>query len=294
VDFQNLYFFVKVVAKGSFVAAAKELRVPTSTLSRRIQQLEQQLGYQLLYRSARRLSLSEAGSLFYRRCQPLFEGLENATDELAGELTAPKGRLKITAPISLANNLLNPWLFEFIQLHPGIELDLLVDNRNVDLKNEGVDLAFRIGDVRIPDWISRPSLQAYFKLCAAPDLLARFAPPTNLAELAQLPLLISRRIPTWIFMDGNGQAQEFNGHARITYDELAIALEAAVRGLGVANLPDYVADAALADGRLQLLMPGWRPVGRPVHLVYPHREFLPTKVRLLIDFMLSKAARWRS
>ena len=132
-DFHNLYLFVKVVDRGSYIAAATELKIPSSTLSRRIQQLEEQLGYQLLYRSSRKLSLTEAGALFYRRCQPLYEELADATQGLEGELTAPQGTLKITAPVSLANELLNAWFFEFMELYPKINIDLLLSNRNIDL-----------------------------------------------------------------------------------------------------------------------------------------------------------------
>lgn len=288
-DYQNLFLFIKVVEKGSFVAAAEELEVPTSTLSRRVQQLEQQLGYQLLYRSARRLSLSEAGKLFYQRCQPLVEGLVDATEQLSGELTTPTGRLKVTAPISLANNLLNPWLFEFLQLHPAIHLDLIVSNSNLDLKEEGVDLAFRIGEIRIPDWISRPLFTSRFILCAAPSLLSQ-SQPQKLEDLDRFPLLISRRLPSWSFTDTNGREWDYQGHPHLSYDELNAALDAAIMGVGIANLPDYVAGPAVEEGRLMQILTQYTPRGRAVHMVYPHRQHLPAKVRLLIEFVLNKTA----
>ena len=293
-DYHNLYLFVKVVERGSYLSAAKDLGMPTSTLSRRIQQLEEQLGYQLLYRSARKLSMTEAGALFYRRCQPLYEELVEATKGLEGELTAPQGSLKITAPVSLANELLNPWFFEFMELYPGIDLDLFLVNQNVDLKDEGIDIAFRIGEVHIPDWVSRNLFTARFSLCASPALLERYGHPSTLEELSEYPLILSRRTPRWLFTDKHGGSHEFTGKPRLAFDELRGAVEAAEEGIGVANLPDYVVGEALTVGRLITLLPEYEPASREVHMVYPHRQYLPAKVRLFIDFIVKKAEEERT
>jgi LysR family transcriptional regulator AphB len=293
-DFHNLYLFVKVVEKGSFISAAKDVGMPASTLSRRIQQLEEQLGYQLLYRSARKLSMTEAGALFYRRCQPLYEELVEATKGLEGELTAPRGSLKITAPVSLANELLNAWFFEFMELYPGINLDLFLINQNVDLKEEGIDIAFRIGEVHIPDWVSRFLFTSRFSLCASPALLERYGHPSTLSELSNYPLLLSRRSPRWQFTDKRGGSHEFAGKPRLEFDELRGAVEAAEEGIGVANLPDYVVGEALTVGRLITLLPEYEPASREVHMVYSHRQYLPLKVRLFIDFIMDKAEEERA
>ena len=154
-DYHNLFIFIKVMEKGSFLGASRALGMPTSTVSRRVQSLEESLGYRLLHRSARKLALTEAGELFYRRCQPLFAELEHATKSLDGELTSPSGELRITAPVSLSNELLDPWFFEFMEKYPKIRLELMLVNRNIDLMDEGVDIAFRIGEIKLKDWISR-------------------------------------------------------------------------------------------------------------------------------------------
>lgn len=293
-DYQNLYLFVKVINRGSYTAAAKELQMPTSTLSRRVQQLEEQLGYQLLYRSARKLSLTEAGALFYRRCQPLFDELTEATEVLAGELTQPRGSLKVTAPVSLANELLNPWFFEFMARYPDIHLDLHLVNRNIDLKEEGVDIAFRIGEIQIPDWVSRPLFRSRFSLCASPELVQGMGHPETLEDLNNFPLILSRRTPKWLFTDRQGAHHQFQGKARLTFDELRVAVDAAEAGIGVANLPDYVVGEALTLGRLVSLLPELEPEGRDLKMVYPHREFLPAKVRLFISFIMQKVEQERA
>jgi len=287
-DYHNLYLFVKVIERGSYISAAHELDMPTSTLSRRIQQLEEQLGYQLLYRSARKLSLTEAGALFFRRCQPLYDELVEATEGLEGELTSPKGNLKVTAPISLANELLNPWFFEFMEQHPGIDLDLLLVNRNIDLKEEGVDIAFRIGEIKIPDWIARDMFTSTFSLCASPGLVEELGQPDSLEALSSYPLIVSRRTPEWSFYDQQDEVHQFRGKPRLTFDELRGAVEAAEAGIGIANLPDYAVGEALTLGRLVTVLPQYRPFDREVKMVYPHRQYLPAKVRLFISFIMQK------
>ena len=293
-DYHNLYLFVKVIERGSYISAAQELDMPTSTLSRRIQQLEEQLGYQLLYRSARKLSLTEAGALFFRRCQPLYDELVEATEGLEGELTSPKGNLKVTAPISLANELLNPWFFEFMEQHPGIDLDLLLVNRNIDLKEEGVDIAFRIGEIKIPDWIARDMFTSTFSLCASPGLVEELGQPDSLEDLNRYPLIVSRRTPEWSFYDQQDEVHQFRGKPRLTFDELRGAVEAAEAGIGIANLPDYAVGEALTLGRLVTVLPQYRPFGREVKMVYPHRQYLPAKVRLFISFIMQKVEAERA
>lgn len=284
-DYHNLYLFIKVVEKGSLLGAARALGVPSSTLSRRLQQLEQQLGYQLIYRSARKLSLSEAGQLFYERCKPLFEGLEESTQELQGKLTGPMGRLRVTAPANLAESVLTPLLFGFMEEHPGIDLDYRVSNQHLDLKEEGIDLAFRIGEVRIPDWVSRTLHTSRFFIVAAPQLLEQTGALNQLADLEKVPLLMSRRHPVWQLVDEQGNDINFTGPTKLIYDDLSVALQAVIRGMGVACLPDYTVEQALKKGQLQPVLQELTPHGRKVQMVYPHRQHLPAKVRLLINFM---------
>ncbi|WP_299176906.1 LysR family transcriptional regulator [uncultured Neptuniibacter sp.] len=293
-DYQNLFLFVTVAEQGSYIKAADHLKMPTSTLSRRIQQLEEQLGYQLLYRSARKLTLTEAGTLFYRRCQPLYSELTEATQGVDSELTSPTGELRVTAPVSLANALLNAWFFEFMELHPGIHLDLMLVNRNVDLKAEGVDIAFRIGDIKIRDWICRPLFTSRFSLCASRELILKLGHPETLDDLRNYPLIMSRSSPSWNFHDREGRLHTFSAEPRLRIDELSAAAESVEAGLGIANLPDYVVGESLTYGRMVTVLPLWQPIGREVQLLYPHRQYLPAKVRLFISFIMDKVEQERA
>ncbi|WP_428033335.1 LysR family transcriptional regulator [Amphritea sp.] len=287
-NYQDLFIFLKVVERGSFLSASESLSVPTSTVSRKVQQLESDLGYKLMHRSARKMVLTEAGVKFYNRCQPLFTELESATKELDDELMEPSGLLRVTAPVSLTNDLLAEWFFKFMERFPRINLELIVVNRNIDLVEEGIDVAFRIGEVRLQNWISRPLLQSSFSVCASEDYLRRRGAPKHPQDLYHHTLILTRRNPVWQFSKGE-ETVRIDGHARMKVDELNIAARAAEHGLGIANLPDYVVTKSLAAGRLTRLMPGWQPHPREVHMLYPERKYIPGKVRLFIEFVMFHA-----
>lgn len=287
-DYQNLFIFVKVMEKGSFLSASRALNMPTSTVSRRVQQLEDSLGYRLLHRSSRKLALTEAGELFFRRCQPLFAELELATQALDGELTSPSGELRVTAPVSLSSELLAPWFFEFMEQYPNIRLELMLVNRNIDLIDEGIDIAFRIGEIKLKDWVSRSLFHSRFTLCASPAFVEEHGDLKHPSELAELPLIIPRRSPVWQFRHQSGEQFSIGGQSRVRVDELNTAAKAIACGLGVGNLPNYVIREWLEEGRLVRLLPEWEPNGRDVQMLYPHRKYLPAKVRLFIEFMMAK------
>ena len=287
-NYQDLFIFLKVVERGSFLSASQSLSVPTSTVSRKVQQLENDLGYKLMHRRARKMVLTEAGVKFYNRCQPLFTELEYAAKELDDELAEPSGLLRVTAPVSLTNDLLAEWFFKFMERFPRINLELIVVNRNIDLVEEGIDVAFRIGEVRMQNWISRPLMESSFSVCASEDYLLRRGAPKHPQDLYQHTLIVTRRNPVWSFSKGD-ELVRIDGDARMKVDELNIAARAAENGLGIVNLPDYVVTKSLTAGRLKKLMPGWQPHPREVHMLYPERKYIPGKVRLFIEFVMFHA-----
>ncbi len=292
-DYQNLYLFIKVLEKGSFLAAAKALAMPSSTLSRRIQQLEQELGYKLLHRSARKLTLTEAGELFLRRCRPLYAELEAATLELDGELTAPAGELRITAPVSLSSELLDSWFFSFMQLYPNIRLELILSNKNIDLKAEGIDIAFRIGEVKIKDWVSRDLFHSRYSVCASPSFIDTYGEPETPQQLADFPLIVPSRTQIWRFENTTGEQQTIITEPRIRVDELHTASKAVIAGLGICNLPHYAIRNSLKNGDMVPILSDWEPVGKAVQMLYPHRKYLPAKARLFIEYILGQVRHYR-
>lgn len=287
-NYQNLFVFLKVIERGSFLGASELLAMPTSTVSRKVMQLEQDIGYKLMHRSARKIVLTEAGEKFYNRCQPLFTELEHTASQLDDELADPSGVLRVTAPVSLTNDLLAEWFFQFMERFPRIQLELMVVNRNIDLVDEGVDVAFRIGDIRLQNWISRPLMESKFSVCASEDYLSRRGEPTHPDELYQHTLIVPRRTPVWFFIGPEKQQIKIECDARLKVDELNLAARAAEAGLGIVNLPDYVVSKSIAAGNLQKLLPDWQPRPRQVHMLYPERKYIPGKVRLFIEFIMAK------
>ena len=289
-NYQDLYIFLKVIERGSFLAASESLVIPTSTVSRKVMQLEQDLGYKLMHRSSRKMVLTEAGEKFYNRCQPLFTELEYAAREVDDELAEPSGLLRVTAPVSLTNDLLAEWFFQFMERFPRINLELMVVNRNIDLVEEGVDVAFRVGDVRLQNWISRPLMESTFSVCASEDYLQRRGVPKHPEQLYSHTLIVPRRTPVWNFVGPEGEKVRIDSQARLKVDELSLAARAAESGLGIVNLPDYVVQESLQAGRLKKLMPSWEPSSREVHMLYPERKYIPGKVRLFIEFIMARVA----
>jgi LysR family transcriptional regulator AphB len=287
-NYQDLFVFLKVIEQGSFVGAAGMLNMPTSTVSRKVMQLEKDVGYKLMHRNARKMVLTEAGEKFYNRCQPLYSELEHVAIELNDELAEPSGLLKVTAPVSLTNDVLAEWFFLFMEHFPRIQLELMIVNRNLDLVENGVDVAFRIGDGCPQNWISRPLIESTFSLCASEDYIHRRGVPHHPEELYEHTLIVPRQTSTWDFDGPKGEKIHIDCAARLKVDELKLAARAAESGLGIVNLPDYVVLKALEEGRLKRLMPNWKSRSKKVHMLYQERKYIPAKVRLFIEFIMAR------
>lgn len=287
-DYHNLFLFVRVVEKGSFRAAAEHLHIPFSTLSRKIQNLEEQIGCRLIHRSPRRLTLTEVGQQYYQRCQPLFSELDQIVLSLDKDIHSPQGMLHITAPVGLAGKLLQPWFEEFLLVYPDIQLDLHLVNRQLDLLSEGIDVAFRIGALNIHDWVARPMFESHFSLCASPAFIQQYGLPESLERLTEYPLIMYRSAPAWHFRNSAGVEQTISATPRLLVDELSSAVGAVKSGLGIGNLPDYFVRELTESGEISVLFPQWHTPGRLVHLLYPNRDYLPLKVRLFIEFIMDK------
>ncbi|KGJ89439.1 substrate binding domain-containing protein [Thalassotalea sp. ND16A] len=203
-------------------------------------------------------------------------------------MAEPSGSLKVTAPVSLTNELLAEWFFQFMECFPRIQRDLMVVNRNIDLVEEGVDIAFRIGDIRLQNWISRPVMESTFSLCASSDYLQRRGEPQHPEELYQHTLIVPKRTQIWHLEGPDGEEVHIDCVARLKVDELKLAARAAEVGLGIVNLPDYVVAEALAQGRLKRLLPNWKSRSRKIHMLYQERKYIPGKVRLFIEFILAR------
>lgn len=290
-NYQDLFYFTKVVEKGSLVAAARYLDVPTSTLSRRLQAFEEQLGYKLVHRSSKKFGLTESGQRFYGSLSPVMNELEMRSEDVNSELSSMSGDIKITAPLALGHHIVKEWVFEFMEVNPRVSVEMFLSNQNVDLVKNSIDIAFRLGKVTLNDWISRPLMHTEMLMVAAPEMLGRYPLPRQPSELEKLPLVVLKRSAFWRFHNSDGDAETFTPHAHMRTDEIRFALDAVKRGLGACCVPRYVVEQELDSGELVQLLPEWSMESRTMHMLYPHRENLPVKTRAFIEFVMGKVGR---
>ncbi|WP_369855748.1 LysR family transcriptional regulator [Candidatus Thalassolituus haligoni] len=287
VNYQDLYYFVVVVEKGSLIAAARFLNVPLSTLSRRIQGFEKSLGYKLIHRTAKHFGLTESGVRLYDSVHTVIHDLEMRVDGVNSELSSLSGEIKITAPIAVGHHYIKPLVLGFMQQNPRVSVELLLSNDHSDLVKNSIDIAFRLGPITLNDWISRPLMKAPVMLCAAADFDFGARYPEHPSQLALLPLIATRGLPVWRFNQGE-ESVSFVPKAYFRTDEARLALDMVLEKVGLACLPEYLVAEALASGRLRQLLPDWGAGYKQVNMIYPHRSNLPTKTRAFIDYVIAR------
>ncbi|WP_152223925.1 LysR substrate-binding domain-containing protein [Pseudomonas sp. SCB32] len=288
-DLNDLYYFAKVVESGGFAAAGRLLGLPKSRLSRRVAELEARLNVRLLQRTTRKLALTDLGERYYRHCQAMLVEAEMA-DEVAAQLSAePRGRVRLTCPVALAETSLNEMLPGFLAAYPQVNLELVLTNRRVDLLNEGVDVALRVrapGDEDL-SLISRRLRPAMAALVAAPALLQgrQLSHPQDLASLPILGAIESDRKVHMKLLGPQGETCELALEARLAVEDFNLRKNVALAGLGVTVLPNYYCIEELADGRLVRVLPTWREPEANLQAVYPHRRGVLPAVRALLDYL---------
>jgi DNA-binding transcriptional LysR family regulator len=297
--YQSLLAFAKVVEAGSFARAADRLGVSVSAVSRQVAELEAHLGVRLLNRTTRRLSLTESGRAFHERSVQLLADWEEAEEEVTASAIVPRGTLRLTTSISFGVGYLAPAIAEFQRLHPQLRFDIELSDRAVDLVDEGLDLAIRIGDIGSQALIGRRIGVAEIVCCASPSYLAQHAAPSTPADLAAhacLTYAYSSEGDLWRFRDGTARMHELKVAGPLHANNGAMLAALAVAGVGVTLAPDFIVADAVRAGRLVQLLPGY--VAPPIDIVaaYPSRRHLSAKVRSFIDFLAQRFARdpaWR-
>jgi len=282
-EWHGISEFIAVAETGSFTRAAEKLALSTAQVSRQIQTLEQRLGVKLFYRTTRRVSPTEAGQLYYQSCRPLVDALSDAERNLSQLQSVPQGTLRITAPVTYGERQLMPLLNRFLQEHPRLNLQCDLTNKKMDLIDGNYDLAVRLGPLEEQDMIARRLGSRRLYTCASPDYLANYGTPDTLSELAHHSCLVGT-LDYWRFRDSRGE-RVIRIHGRLHCNSGDALLDAACRGLGIAQLPDYYLASALADGRLKEILPAFAPDQEGIWALYlPGRQLSP-KVRILVDYL---------
>lgn len=284
---QAMQVFTRVAEQGSFSAAADQLHMSKSAVSKSIAGLEDHLGARLLNRTTRKLSLTEAGSLYLEACARIIAEVEEAENSTQRLQSNPRGKLRVNAPMSFGVSHVAPLIVPFMAAFPDIEVDLTLNDRFVDLVDEGFDLAIRIGSLDDSTLIARKLGEDEILLVAAPNYLERRGVPAAPADLSDHDCLVytyGRTRDEWRFRSENGLAPvRVQGRFRANNGD-AVRV-AAVGGLGVALLPQFIIRDDLVTGRLVRLLPEISAAPLEIHAIYPHNRHQSAKLRTFIDYL---------
>jgi DNA-binding transcriptional LysR family regulator len=289
-DLNDLYYFAKVVEKGSFAAAARALDLPKSRLSRRVATLETALGVRLLQRTTRRLALTEVGKLYYQHAQNVMAEAEAAVEAVERVREVPSGSLRVSCPVSIAQIYLARVLPRFLAAYPQIRLDLVVTNRRIELIEEGIDIAMRVriaGDEEA-HLVTRRFGPAPGLIVAHPELLEAHGPIAEPEDLAKIPVMgfgSADRKLRWSLAGANGEKREVTLTARLTTDDFNVLRNAALAGLGATMLPSEFCLEDIQAGRLTPLLTKWSIPVATLQAVYTSRRGMVPAVRAFLDFL---------
>ncbi len=287
--FVSLKAFVAVVNTGSFAAAAAKLGLSRAMTTKHIQTLEEALGARLLNRTTRRLALTEAGRAFHARSERILADLEEAEAAVGDATATPKGLLRVAAPMSFGVLHLGTAIADFMCECPEMAVELLLNDRTIDLIEEGVDVAVRIGRLADSSLIAKRIAPARMAVCASPDYLARHGTPTtpdDLVKYACLEYTLAARGQEWAFVDAEGRGKTVRVAGPLKANNGEVLMAAALAGRGIALLPTFMTGAHLAAGRLvRVLAPTWQPEDIAIFAVYPPTRHLSAKVRRFVDFL---------
>lgn len=275
--------FVAVAECGQFAAAGKRLGLSTSQVSRQVARLEERLQTRFFYRSTRRVALTEAGQTFLLHCRRLQDAREEAlraVGDLAGE---PKGLLRMTCAVAYGERFIVPLVNQFMSRHSQLRVDIELDNRPLDLLQEGLDLAIRLGRLQDSRLVATRLAPRVMYLCAAPTYLQSAGQPANLSALSEHNCLIGSS-DLWHFQEQGREVQvRVAGNWRCNSGQAV--LDAALHGVGLCQLPDYYVQTHLRSGALVSLLEHLRPPNTAVWALYPQQRHLSPKVRLLVEHL---------
>ena len=283
---EAMALLVTAVEAGSLSAAARRLRVPLTTVSRRVSDLESRLRTRLLVRSTRRIALTDAGLAYVQACKRILEEVAEAERAAAGEYRAPRGELLITAPIVFGRLHVLPVITEFLKAHGEIDVRLVLADRVTNLIEERVDVAVRIGELPDSSLVARPVGSVRLVVSGSPTYFATRPVPKTPDELRGHDCITFETLAsaeTWKFFSGRSESA-VPVHSRLVVTTAEAAIDAAVAGVGVTRTLSYQVADALRAGELALALQEFEPPAWPVSLVYAGGRLLPIKVRAFLDF----------
>ena len=287
-QWEGISEFVYVAEHESFTQASKQLGISTAQVSRQVGALEKRLKVKLLYRTTRKVSLTEEGRVFYQHCRAVLDGLEIAEQAVTNLQSKPQGRIKLTAPVTYGEQQLLPLVNDFMKHYPDIEVTAFLSNQKLDLIDGGYDLAIRIG--KLPDstmMAKKLSSRTNF-VCAAPAYIEQYGTPQTLTDLKQHNCLLGT-LDYWQFQV-SGKEKKIRVTGSIRYNSGYSLMDAALKGLGIVQLPDYYVQKHLNTGALVSMLENYSEIEEGIWAIYPHNRQLSPKIRLLLEHLLTHLA----
>ena len=284
----EIAIFVKVVELSSFTAAADALEMSQPVVSKAVTRLEEKLGARLLNRTTRRLSLTEAGSELYRRSVRALAEIEDAELEVARFQTEPRGTLRVSAPTSFSILHLGSALQSFAERFPGVAIEMYLDDRQIDLVEEGYDVAIRIARLQDSNLVARRLAPCGQVLCAAPSYLAKRGTPERPEDLLEHSCIVYSLLATpreWRFTDASGESHVVPINGALTSNNGLLNRAAAIAGAGIVLLPMFYIGEQLRSGELKAVLTDFKAPELGIYAVYPERRNLTPKVRAFVDFL---------
>lgn len=290
--------YVAVVEEGSFTAAAKRLGKTKALLSTQVSQLEENLKVRLLQRSTRNLTVTDAGQVYWQEAKRIIDDVETLESQLQEDNCALTGHIRISAPVTFAEETLPNFIADFMQRHPNLTVEMILTDRYTDIVSEGFDLAIRVGHLKDANLIARPLAISELILCASPEFLAQQAPVTHPEQLATLPCIIDNNYPNqhhWQYRPrvqsspeapakvSIAKSNKVSVEHRLTLNNARIAALCALNHGGIVNLPGFVVHQHIQQGRLCRILTDYCFGELPIHALYPSRKHLSLKVSQFIQ-----------
>ena len=290
----DMLIFARVAKTMSFTRAAQDLAVSRSVVSKHITQLEDRLGVRLLNRTTRRLSLTEAGDIFYGYCREVVTSVDDATAAIKAMQSQPSGELKISMSLILGQLLTPAMVQQLLACYPALSINLELTNDYVDLVGEGYDAAVRIGILSDSSLVARKVGSTKLIVCATPTYFGANGVPTSPDELSEHDCIIlttlGSGIPYWRFQGANG-AVSVKVMSRMQTNSDAAIHKAVLAGHGIAYVPEFMVGVDIAAGRLQVILQDYCQQQRGIYVLYPNHKNLPLKVRAFVDFVSDNIGR---
>lgn len=282
-QWEGISEFVNVAETESFTLASKKMSISTAQVSRQVSALEQRLSIKLLYRTTRKVSLTEEGRVFYQHCRSVLDGLDAAERAITNLQSKPQGKIKLTAPVTYGEQQVLPLVNNFIKVYPDIEVTAYLSNQQVDLVEQGYDLAIRLGKLSDSTLMAKKLGQRTNYLCASPSYIATYGVPHSLSELNKHSCLLGT-LDYWHFIV-EGKEKQIKVNGRLRYNSGFALVDAALKGLGIVQLPDYYIRDHVQRGELITLLDNVREPDEGIWAVYPQNRHLSPKIRLLVDYL---------